>query len=145
MNVLNGDTNGYERADADIAGFRTVTLRMASRNSRAPAVALYRIMLRAGLDRDPPQFRELGDAGLAAESAVARGLGAAERHVRLVVHRRAVDVADAGLAPPGDVERAGDVAAEHGRRQPILGVVGDAHRLVDAVDPHDADDRATSP
>ena len=81
-------------------------------------------------------------AGLAAEAAVARGLDAAERHLRLVVHGRAVDVADAGLDPPGDLERARDVAAEHRRGQAVLGVVGDAHGLVDAVDADDRHDRA---
>ena len=50
----------------------------------------------ARLDRDPAQLGELVDHRLAAEAAVAGRLDAAERHLRLVVHGRAVDVADAG-------------------------------------------------
>src|SRR5688572_28219118 len=62
------------------------------------------VMPRLGLDRDPSQLGEGIDAGLAAEAAVARRLHPAERHLRLVVHGRAVDVADARLDPPGDLE-----------------------------------------
>jgi hypothetical protein len=55
------------------------------------------------LYRDPVQFGELGDASLAAESPDAQALYAAERHRRLVVHRRAVDVADAAVDLARDV------------------------------------------
>src|SRR5262245_3056364 len=59
--------------------------------------ALNRIMLRSGLDRDPAQLGEFRNTRLAAEAAVAGGLCAAEGHLGLVMHGRAVDVADAGF------------------------------------------------
>ena len=46
------------------------------------------------------------------------------------------------LDPPRDRERAVDVAAEHRGRQAVFGVVGDAHRFLDAADADDRRDRA---
>ena len=67
-------------------------------------------MPRLRLHRDPAQLGELVDGGVAAEASVAGGLHAAERHLRLVVHRRAVDVADARLDALRHLERPRDVA-----------------------------------
>ena len=93
-------------------------------------------------DRDPAQLGELLERRATSEAAEAGRLDSAERHLRLVVDGGAVDVADAGLEPAGHVEGPRHVAAEDGARQPVLGVVGDADGLVDAVDRDDGDDRA---
>src|SRR5690606_23405626 len=53
-----------------------------------------RIVTGLGGDADPAQVGKFGDARLAAETAQARGLGAAEGHLRLVLHGGAVDVTD---------------------------------------------------
>src|SRR4051794_37229436 len=63
----------------------------------------------AALHADPAQLGELVDRGAAAETSPARVLDAAERHLRLVVHRLVVDVDDAR------VER-------FGQRHPVLRV-----------------------
>jgi len=55
-----------------------------------------RILPRLRLNRHPPQAGEFRDASLTAEPAHAAALHAAERHLRLLVHRRRVHVADAG-------------------------------------------------
>ena len=79
--------------------------------------ALDRIVPGFAGDGDPAQFGEGLDPGLAAEAAVARGAGSAERHLRLVGDGRAVDVADAGLDAPRDLQAARRVAGEHRRRR----------------------------
>ena len=53
-----------------------------------------RVVPHAGLHRDPAQLGELIDRSLAAETAVPRSLHAPERHLRFVVNRGPVDVAD---------------------------------------------------
>ena len=70
------------------------------------------------------------------------GLDAAERHRRLVVDGRVVDVADAALDPLRELERGRYVLREDRRRQAVLGVVGDPHRL---VGPSTVDDRHHRP
>ena len=70
-----------------------------------------RIMLGGILDRDPAQVCEFGDRRLAAEAAVAAALDAAEGHLRLIMHRRTIDVADAGFDPRRDCHGPLDVAA----------------------------------
>ena len=67
-------------------------------------VGLDRVVARARLDRDPAQLGELLQRGPAAEAAEAARLHAAERHLRLVVHGRAVHVADAALDAARQVE-----------------------------------------
>ena len=99
------------------------------------------VVPRAFLDRDPAQLGEFLDRGFSAEAPEAAGLDAAEGHLRLVVHGRAVHVADAALDAPRHVERGGHVPAEHRGRQAVLGVVGHAHGLVGAVDLDQPDDR----
>src|SRR5579863_1848692 len=55
---------------------------------RAPDQALNsnREVSRSGLHRDPSQFRELGDAGLASETAMPGRAHSAERHLRFDMH-----------------------------------------------------------
>ena len=56
----------------------------------------------AALQRDPPRFgKDLGRPAAAMATHAGR-LDAAERHMRLIVHRLAVDVAHAGLQRVGD-------------------------------------------
>ena len=103
---------GQFRADASSVPLATHRLRIV--DCKEPTVggtASERIVPRPGLDRDPAQLGERVDRRLAAEAAVARRLHAAERHLRLVVHRRAVDVADARTRSAcATLERPRDVA-----------------------------------
>src|SRR5690349_8346756 len=86
-------------------------------------------MARLGLDGDPAQFGEGIDPGPASEAAVARSLDPAEWHLRFVVHGRAVDVTDARLNLPCDLEAAGCIAGEDRGGQAIFGVVGELDRM----------------
>src|SRR5690606_30892562 len=72
-----------------------------------------RVVPRLGLDGDPAQLGESVDPRLAAEAAIARGLHAPERHLRLVLHGRPVDVADARLDLARHPEPLRNVAGEH--------------------------------
>src|SRR5471032_1906257 len=72
-----------------------------------------RIVTRRGLHGDPAQIGKFRDSRLAAEVTEPAALDATKRHLRLVVYRRAVDVADARLNAPGNIHRARDVPAEH--------------------------------
>ncbi len=83
-------------------------------------------MLGGVLNRDPAQVGEFGDCRFAAEAAVAAALDAAEGHLRLVVHGRAVNVADAGFDPRCNRHCPLDIPAEDGGGQAVFGVVGDA-------------------
>src|SRR5262245_7733138 len=105
-------------------------------------VPLDRVRARAVLGCDPAKLGEFLERRLASESAPAAGLYAAEGHWWLVVDGGVVDVADTGLKPACNVHRSVYISAEHRRGQSVLGVVGDAHRLLDAVDRHDCDDRS---
>src|ERR1700759_5136843 len=101
---------GASLSVTEIAGIIEALIR--SRMAAIPLLKSERIVLRP-LDRDPAQFGDLVDHGVAAETAIAAGLGAAERHLRLVSDGRAVDMADPGLDPAGDCHRPLDVLAEH--------------------------------
>src|SRR5262249_1683420 len=85
----------------------------------------------AALNGDPSKRGEFLDARLAAEASVAGRLHAPERHLRLVVDRCAVDVADAALDLLRHLQRASDIAPEHCGGQPIFGVVGDRDCFID--------------
>src|SRR5262245_49145576 len=108
---------------------------------RSAIVPLDRVRARAVLGCDPAKLGEFLERRLAPESAPAAGLYAAEGHRWLVVDGGVVDVADAGFKPARNVHRSVHISAEHCRGQFVLGVVSDAHRLLDAVDRHDRDDR----
>src|SRR5271163_5012354 len=69
---------------------------------------------------------EPGDAVLAADAAV---LVAAEGQVR-PVGGATVDAQATGADAPGHGQRLLDRSREHAARQPVLGVVGDADRVV---------------
>lgn len=99
-------------------------------------------MARLRFHGDPAQFGEAVDASLATEFAIARRLGAAEGHLRFVMHGRAVDVADARLDLTRDVQAACRVAGKDRGGEAIFSVVGkdDGVRFVAGAD--DADDRA---
>src|SRR5690606_38173695 len=86
---------------------------------------LDRITHLPGLQADPPELGEGIDPRLATEAAIAGRLHAAERHLRLVLDGRAVDVADAAFEPLRHPERSGRVAAEHRGRETVLAVVRD--------------------
>src|SRR4029079_13964633 len=100
-----------------------------------------RVMLFARLDGDPAQVRELLDPSHASETTIAAVLHTAEGHLRLVVNGRPVDVAHAGFDAASDLERASDVAREHGSGEPVLGVVRHTDRLFGIAHTHDAYDR----
>ena len=57
-------------ADEGLSFTLPVIFRIKGKAEASPP-QLDRIMLWSGLDRDPAQFREFGDAGLAAEAAIA--------------------------------------------------------------------------
>ena len=95
-----------------------------------------------GGDADPAQVGELRDASLAAESAHAAGLGAAEGHLRLVLHGGAVDVTDSRVDALGHRQRRVDVAAEYGGRKAVLAVIGQFHGVLGIAGAQHADDRA---
>ena len=67
---------------------------------------------------------------------------AAERHLRLVLDGRAVDMADARLDAPRDRQTQDDVAREDGRREAVLAVVGERDRVFGIAGADDCDDGA---
>jgi hypothetical protein len=80
-------------------------------NGRWPrSSVIQRVSVKASSDQRPPCGRR-------------RCLGAAEGHMRLVVHRRAVDVAHAGFQPRAIASARFLVAGHDARRQPVFGVV----------------------
>src|SRR3984885_46290 len=94
-------------------------------------------------DGDPAPLGELVPAALRPEpGAVARGAGAAERGVRVIVQCLVVDVHDAGveLVRHGPATVAG--TGLDGRDQAVLGVVRDRDRLGVVLDDRDRRDRA---
>ncbi len=62
-------------------------------------------------------------AGVAAEASIPRRLHAAERHLRLVMHRRPVDVTHTRVDTSSELQRTRNVATVDGRAQPIFTVV----------------------
>src|SRR5580692_2366138 len=84
---------------------------------------LERIMPRRGLYGDPTQFGEFIDGGFSSKTAVAAGLHASERHLRLVVYGRPIDVAHPGVDALGDFDSASYVTAEYRCRKSVFGVV----------------------
>lgn len=74
-------------------------------------------------DRDPAQLGELLKTGFPAKSAPPAVLHSAERHLRPIMNRGAVNVADAGLEALGKPHRLGGIAAEHGAGEAVFGAV----------------------
>src|ERR1700737_2586108 len=81
------------------------------------------VVSRLRLQGDPAKIRKFRNGRLPAEAAIAARAHAAERHLRLIVHRRAVDMTDAAADTLGDPERPRDVATEYSCRQAIFGVI----------------------
>src|SRR5690242_17681248 len=97
-----------------------------SEDMRGPAPAATtsvsdRVLPRKLLDRDPPQFSEFLERGTAAEAPEAAGLHAAERHLRLVVDGRVVDVTDTALDPLCKLESGRHVFAEDRGAESVFG------------------------
>src|SRR5690606_39907493 len=84
----------------------------------------------AAIERDPASLRERFQRPAPAVLAQTGSLDAAERHVRLVVHGRAVHVAIAGVQLVDDRKRPRLVLREHTTRQTVLSIVGDLDRLL---------------
>src|SRR5690606_34929686 len=96
-----------------------------------------RIVSRRRLDRNPAQLRKRVDTRLAAEAPVSRRLHPAERHLRLIVHGGTVDVTDAALDLPCELQAFGDVASEDRRRETVLRIVRELHRLLGGLHARD--------
>src|SRR5271170_6030254 len=99
-------------------------------------------MARLGFDRDPAKLSECIDAGFAAKTAVSGAFDSAERHLRLVVNGRAVDMAHAGLDLLGNPQTARCVLCEHGSGQAILGVIRQFDRVLLVARANDGDHRS---
>src|ERR1700677_1432215 len=101
-----------------------------------PAETSERVVLRP-LDGDPAKIGEFVDHGLAAETAVAAGFHASERHLGFVRDRRTVDMADAALDAFRHRHGAHDIAPEYRGGETIFGIIGDANGFIDALDAND--------
>src|SRR5690606_39609014 len=88
-----------------------------------------RIVAGFGFERDPAQFGEGIDPGLAPETAIAAGLHTSEGHLRFVRHRGRIDMADARLDLPRDLETARSVPGEHRCGKTVLRVVRELDRM----------------
>ena len=86
-----------------------------------------------GLDRYPAQLGEFRDPGPAAKAAIAGGFAAAKWHLRLIMHRWAIDMANPGMQTLRYVPRSGAVAAVDRSGKTILAVVGHRQRLLFAM------------
>src|SRR6478672_10697382 len=137
---------------ASRASFRAETLssrstpaipsRCWSGESRAEPRPSDRVLLRLALNHRPVDVGELLEGGVAPEPSPATLLHPAERHLRFIVDRRVVHVADPGLDPLCDVEGRRDVAAEHRTREAVIGVVRGPDRVLDVLVFEDRHDRA---
>src|SRR5690606_16443269 len=100
------------------------------------------VMTRRGLHGDPPQIRELMDAGCAAKTANSAVFHPAKWHLCLIVHGRAVDVTNTRLNPTRHFQSASNVTSEYRRGQAIFSVVCASNGFFDTIDPHDRLDRS---
>src|ERR1700733_15023781 len=90
-------------------------------------------------DSNPTQFRESVYTRLATNPAVPRVLDSAERHLRLIMHCRPIDMANTGFDLLRHSQSAGDVLGKDRRRQAVLGLIGQGDRMLlitRAHDPH---------
>ena len=91
--------------------------------------------------RYPAQLGKLVDTGLAAEPTISRSTNAAERHLRLIVHRWSIDMAHAGADLTRDQQATGGVAGKHGGSQTVLTVIGKPDRIGLVLCPDQRNDR----
>ena len=110
-----------------------------------PATRLEGIVPRPGLHCEPAQLGELGDAGAPAKTAVARGLYAAERHLRLILYRGRIDVTNSTLDTLGELDPPRNIERENSGREAVLGVIRKRHassvdltRVIDTRGPTDS-------
>ncbi len=94
-----------------------------------------------GLDRYPAKLGKFRNACLAAKASVARSPDAAEGHLRFVMHRRTVDMADTGANLPGDLQAARRISGKDGSRQAVLAVVGNSDGVSLVLRTDNRDDR----
>ena len=80
----------------------------------------------ASPDRDPTHLGELLESCVPAKSAPPAVFTSAKGHLRLIVNRGAVTVADAGFEALGKFHCLAGIAAEHGAGEAVLGVIGGA-------------------
>lgn len=66
------------------------------------------------LERNPSKLSELFDGCFAAEASVSTGFDPAERHLRLIVNGRPVDVTNAGIEPLRERKSSRGITAEDG-------------------------------
>src|SRR5690606_26233089 len=92
-----------------------------------------RILVLAGLDRDPLQLGQFVHREVTALATKAAVLHAAERNDRLVTHAGAVDVAGTGLDAFGDQNGLLQVVGDDGRGQAVVAVVGQFQRVLPVV------------
>src|SRR5438874_7496060 len=76
-----------------------------------------------GFNGNPAQFCEAIDASFSAETTVARFPDSAERHLRLVMNGRPVNMADARIDLTRDAQAPRRIAGEHCGREAISSVV----------------------
>lgn len=93
-------------------------------------------------DGDPPQLAEFFKRGPSAKSPPAAILLPAERHLRLVMNRRAVDVANSKFQPLGDPQRFAHITAENRAGKSVRRIVRDARRVIRIVGQNNRNDRA---
>ena len=89
---------------------------------------------RRALHRQPAQLGKLIQRRAAAEPAAAAVLDAAERHLRLVVHRLIIDMHNPGLNALGDCQALIEVAGDDARGKAVPRVIRHANRLLDIID-----------
>src|SRR6185437_14767290 len=80
-------------------------------------------LARSRLHGNPAKLGELIDARRAPESSVARCAYATKGHLRLIVHRRAVDMAHAGADLTRHAQPPSGIAGEHRGRETVFAVI----------------------
>src|SRR5471030_499497 len=96
-----------------------------------------RILTLRCLNGDPAQFTKCLNSSAAAKTSPTTTLHSTERHLRLVMYRRAIDMADARLYAPGDAPSLRQVSREHGSAKAVWIVVRAGNRLVLSIDAYD--------
>lgn len=123
-------------------GIPRSSLALAEARVRSGKGRSERVVHRLGLNCHPAQLGKLVDRRFSTEAAVSARLHAAKRHLRFVLHRRSIDVERAGDDAGNERECLRNVFREHRGREPVLRIIRNAHRFIDASDPDHANDRA---